>query len=127
MEKEVATQVFESLSSGIRLDVFRMLIKQGPTGMVAGEIATKLGLAPTNLSFHLKAMSHAGLVNSVQEGRFLRYTANIDLIQNLIGYLTDECCSGHPEWCEPISLEAQDQSIPLPPTSIEVAAHLNLK
>jgi hypothetical protein len=104
-----------------------MLIKQGPTGMVAGEIATKLGLAPTNLSFHLKAMSHAGLVNSVQEGRFLRYTANIDLIQNLIGYLTDECCSGHPGWCEPISLVAQDQSIPLPPTSIEVASHLNLK
>lgn len=112
MEKEVATQVLESLSSGIRLDVFRMLIKQGPTGMVAGEIATLLGLAPTNLSFHLKAMSHAELVNSVQEGRFLRYTANLDLIQNLIGYLTDECCSGHPEWCEPISLEAKDQSIP---------------
>ena len=99
MEKAVATGIFESLSSGVRLDVYRLLVKTGPAGMVAGEIATRLDVPPTNLSFHLKALTHAGLVTVEQEGRFQRYRANIPLMLDLIAYLTDECCSGHPEQC----------------------------
>ena len=70
-----------------------------PQGMVAGEIATTLGVPPTNLSFHLKAMAHAGLVAAKQEGRFQRYRANLPLMFDLIAYLTDECCGGRPELC----------------------------
>ncbi len=99
MDKSTATAVFESLSSGVRLDVFRLLVKKGPEGMVAGEIASTLEVPPTNLSFHLKAMAHAGLVTVDQEGRFQRYRANIPLMLDLIAYLTEECCSGSPEHC----------------------------
>jgi len=106
MNKEIATTLFESLASGVRLDVFRLLVKNAPTGLVAGEIATQLVLPPTNLSFHLKAMTHAGLVNVTQEGRYLRYRANLTVMQSLIDYLTAECCMGQPELC----LDAGDAS-----------------
>jgi len=99
MDKNTATIVFESLSSGVRLDVFRLLVKQGYSGMVAGEIASTLGIPPNNLSFHLKAMMHAGMVTVVQEGRFLRYRANLKLTFELIDYLTAECCAGDPGQC----------------------------
>ena len=99
MEQRTATTVFESLASGVRLDIFRLLVRMSPQGMVAGEIATTLGVPPTNLSFHLKAMAHAGLVAATQEGRFQRYRANLPLMFDLIAYLTDECCGGRPELC----------------------------
>ncbi|WP_027469701.1 ArsR/SmtB family transcription factor [Deefgea rivuli] len=101
MEKLIATTIFESLSSGIRLDVYRLLVRQGHTGMVAGEIATALGLPPTNMSFHLKAMAQANVVTVEQEGRYMRYRANLSLMLDLIAYLTEECCEGHPEQCLP--------------------------
>ena len=94
MEKPAALAVFESLSSGIRLDVFRLLVRKGPEGLVAGEISAALDLPPTNTSFHLKALTHAGLVSVEQEGRFQRYRANLALMRELIGYLTAECCDG---------------------------------
>ena len=99
MNKEIATKVFESLASGIRLEVYRLLVKTGLEGMVAGQIASELAIAPNNLSFHLKAMTHAGLLSVAQEGRFQRYRANIPLMLALIAYLTEECCAGHPEQC----------------------------
>ena len=100
MEKATATTVFESLASGVRLDVFRLLVKQGPEGMVAGEIAATLGLPATNLSFHLKALTQAGLLTATQEGRYQRYRAHIALVVELIAYLTDECCAGQPSLCD---------------------------
>lgn len=99
MDKNTATSIFESLSSGVRLDVYRLLVKAGPFGLVAGEIATALELPPTNLSFHLKAMTRTELLSVTQEGRFQRYRANLPLMQDLIVYLTAECCSGHPGHC----------------------------
>jgi len=67
--------------------------------MVAGEIAATLSIPPTNLSFHLKAMTHARMITVEQEGRFQRYRANLALMLELIAYLTEECCSGRPEDC----------------------------
>lgn len=99
MEKAIATSVFESLASGIRLDVYRLLVRKGTRGLVAGEIASALDIPPTNLSFHLKALTQARLVTVEQEGRFQRYRANMPLMLDLIGYLTAECCAGHPEQC----------------------------
>ena len=99
MDKRVATQVFESLSSGIRLDVYRLLVRHGPDGRVAGEIGSALDVPPANLSFHLKAMTQAGLVSVEQEGRFQRYRANLSLMAELVAYLSAECCGGHPERC----------------------------
>jgi DNA-binding transcriptional ArsR family regulator len=99
MEKQLATTIFESLASGVRLDVYRLLVKNAPDGLVAGEIATLLALPPTNLSFHLKALTQAGLLGVIQEGRYQRYRANLPIMQELIVYLTAECCAGHPEHC----------------------------
>jgi ArsR family transcriptional regulator len=103
MEKTNATTVFESLASGIRLDVYRLLVRKGPEGLVAGEIASALDIPPTNLSFHLKALTQARLLTVEQEGRYQRYRANMPLMLDLIGYLTAECCAGHPEQCVDVS------------------------
>jgi DNA-binding transcriptional ArsR family regulator len=99
VDKRTAVALFESLSSGIRLDVYRLLVRHGREGLVAGQIATTLDVPPANLSFHLKAMTHAGLVNAEQEGRFQRYRANLTLMFELVAYLTAECCAAHPEQC----------------------------
>lgn len=101
MNRNNAIQVFESLASGIRLDAYRLLVQAGPEGMVAGQLARALEVAPSKLSFHLKAMTHAGLLSVEQEGRFQRYRANMPLMRELIDFLTAQCCSGHPEQCLP--------------------------
>lgn len=115
MDKLSATQIFESLSSGVRLDVFRLLVKRGPDGMVAGEIASTLEIPPTNLSFHLKALTQAHLLAATQEGRFQRYRPNIPLMLDMIAYLTEECCSGHPEQCAELRQASSCCESVLPP------------
>jgi arsenate reductase len=117
MDKQFAISLFESLSSGLRLDVFRLLVKKGPEGMVAGEIANALDVPPANLSFHLKALSHACLVTVEQEGRFQRYRADIPLMLDLIAYLTEECCSGSPEQCLELRSSSKCSKELLPPLS----------
>ena len=100
MKNSQAIAIFESLASSVRLDVYRLLVQHHPAGLVAGEVAEALGLPPTNLSFHFKALTQAGLLTVEQEGRFQRYRAHIPLMQELIAFLTAECCAGHPEQCE---------------------------
>lgn len=122
MEKKTATQLFESLSSGIRLDIYRLLVRQGQEGMVAGQIASTLDLPANNVSFHLKGMTYAGLVSVAQEGRYQRYRANLPLMLELIAYLTEECCAGHPEQCLEIHTDAccpEALPLPLPKTETE--------
>lgn len=104
LPKESAVKLFEALASGVRLDIYRLLVRQGHEGMVAGQIAANLDLPANNVSFHLKGMSHAGLVTVAQEGRFQRYRANLALMQQLLAYLTDECCAGQPQQCPELAL-----------------------
>ena len=85
--------------------------------MVAGEIATTLDVPPANLSFHLKALTQARLVTVEQEGRFQRYRADIPLMLNLIAYLTEECCSGHPDQCVEMRVASKCAEELLPPLS----------
>lgn len=106
MENATAAKLLVSLASGVRLDVFRLLVKMGNQGMVAGEIATALALPPTNLSFHLKALTQAGLLTVAQEGRFQRYRANIPLMLDLIIYLTEECCTSDRAHCAALRAES---------------------
>ena len=84
MESKTAANIFEALSSEVRLDLFRLLVKNAPQGLVAGEIARQLDIPSTNLSFHLKAVVHSGLVTVEKEGRFMRYKASIPLMLSLI-------------------------------------------
>ena len=114
MEVTRASTLFEALSSPVRLQLFRLLVRYAPEGLVAGEIAKHLQLPGTNLSFHLKGLLHAGLITVEKEGRFLRYRANIPLMLETITYLTEECCAGHPEQCEKFRAQSTVAAAVLP-------------
>jgi DNA-binding transcriptional ArsR family regulator len=101
MEDVHATDIFSCLASPVRLQVFRLLLECEPHGLVAGEIASRLDVPPANLSFHLKALAHVGLVCHAQQGRFQRYRADVPLMQEVLDYMTGMCCAGHPEHCLP--------------------------
>ncbi|OOC11532.1 MULTISPECIES: ArsR/SmtB family transcription factor [Thioalkalivibrio] len=100
MDKLTATTMFESLASGVRLDIVRLLVSYGREGLVAGEIARELELPRTNLSFHLKTLTRAGLVTVTQEGRYQRYRADLAAMQDLVAYLTAHCCAAEGSDCD---------------------------
>lgn len=79
-----------------RLNVFRQLVVAGPEGMYPSDMATALGVPSNSLSFHLKELLHCELITQEREGRNLRYRANVNQMQALIGFLVDECCQGQP-------------------------------
>ena len=91
MDRSSALKVFESLGSNLRLDIFCMLVQAGEEGRVAGEIADALEIPATNLSFHLKAMLQANLVTVRQEGRFLRYRANVPHMLRVLAFVMENC------------------------------------
>src|SRR3982751_174191 len=92
MEKTSILAALAGLSQESRLDIFRLLVQEGPDGVAAGTIAERLGLANATLSFHLKELSHANLVARRQSGRFIYYAANFRTMNEVVTYLTDNCC-----------------------------------
>ncbi|MBC8640987.1 helix-turn-helix transcriptional regulator [Caballeronia sp. EK] len=96
MDSNLVVRALGALAHESRLAIFRTLVVAGPDGIAAGEIAQQVGLAPSSLSFHLKDLSHAGLVSSRQDGRFVFYSADFDAMTDLIGFLTENCCAGAP-------------------------------
>ena len=103
METKSALKVLSALSQETRLGIYRFLVEAGPEGAFAGAIGEVLGAAPTTLSFHLKELAHAGLIEGNQQGTYIRYTAQLDTLQSLVGYLTDTCCGGNPALCAPVT------------------------
>jgi ArsR family transcriptional regulator len=105
MEMFEACELFSSLSQETRLRVFKHVLEFGSDGSTPGEISEELGIPNNTLSFHLSHMSKAGLVNSTKSGRSITYFANTQLINNLIGYLQENCCSretGPKKQCVPL-------------------------
>jgi DNA-binding transcriptional ArsR family regulator len=100
MEKKSVVNALASLAQESRLDIFRILVQAGPEGLPAGKISELTRMPPSTMSFHLKEMSHADMVYSRQEGRFVIYSANYETMNSLLGYLTENCCGGNP--CTPI-------------------------
>ncbi|NII11696.1 metalloregulator ArsR/SmtB family transcription factor [Oleiagrimonas sp. C23AA] len=94
--QDQAVQMLGALAQGHRLTVYRLLIQHAPDGLPAGDIGEKLGVPAATLSFHLKELSHAGLVTRQQRGRQVIYAAATQAMQALIGYLTENCCRGEP-------------------------------
>jgi len=111
MDTHTAAQLFDVLSSPVRLEIYRQLVKAGRDGRVAGELSSALDIAPSNLSFHLKALSHADMVSARAEGRFLRYRANLGQMLNLVDFLSESCCEGHADYCT--TLRAQSRCQPM--------------
>ena len=101
MELTRAVAALSSLAQESRLKVFRMLVKAGPEGMPAGTIAEKLKTPANTLSFHLKELANAGLVRSRKVGRSVIYETHTKNIGELMSFLTEDCCQGHPELCLP--------------------------
>lgn len=99
-----AAQVVKALSAlaqPTRLAMYRLLVERGPDGMAAGRVAEKLKVAPATLSFHFRALSHAGLLESRPDGRYVYYAANFTVMNDMVAYLTENCCGGNPEACKP--------------------------
>ena len=101
METNEAVTALGALAQEIRLAVFQLLVQVGPQGVPVGHIREVLDVAPATLSFHLKELSHAGLVTSRQEGRFIYYTADFERITALMAFLTRNCCQGLTPLCPP--------------------------
>lgn len=94
MKTPQAVKALAALAQDTRLAIYRLLVQQGPEGLSAGTIAQRLDIAGATLSFHLKELSHAGMVESRQDGRFVYYAANYDRMNALLAYLTENCCQG---------------------------------
>ncbi len=94
MQEAQAVKAMGALAQETRLRIFRLLVVAGPGGLNPGHLAEELGIASTALSFHLKELSHAGLIASRRDGRNLFYCASIALMNDLLAYLTAHCCQG---------------------------------
>jgi len=119
MEKTDAIAGLAALAQDNRLDTFRLLVRAGPDGMPAGEVAAALGLPPNTLSFHFDRLRHAGLVTVRRDGRSMIYTARYDTMNALLAYLTENCCGGASSrraapLCAPAAAASKRKKEPVP-------------
>jgi ArsR family transcriptional regulator len=110
MESKTAVVSLSALAQGSRLEVYRLLVQAGFDGMAASEIAERLGIPANTLSFHLKTLSHAGLIQSRQQGRYIFYSTNYEQMNDLLSFLTENCCGG--KSCAPSSEPARKRKAP---------------
>jgi DNA-binding transcriptional ArsR family regulator len=109
MDNCQAVDKLAALAQETRLRIFRLLVEAGPEGLNAGAIAETLKIAPATLSFHIAHLARSGLVSSRQESRFIFYSASFPAMDELIAYLTDNCCQGG-EQCLPKTAAATSSS-----------------
>ena len=114
MKAREAITALGALASESRLAVYRLLVKRGPEGYTPSELATRLDIPAPTLSFHLKGLVQAGLVDSCREARNLFYSPNFERMNALVGFLTENCCSLADDKacgtsCEPQSVPAQSR------------------
>lgn len=102
MDERQALAAFAALGQEHRLRVVRALVTAGPGGLAAGVLAETVNVAGNNLSFHLKELSHAGLITSRREGKSVIYSAAYPGLSDLIAFLMRDCCQGRPEVCAPV-------------------------
>ena len=102
MDSQNALDAFAALSQSTRLDVFRLLIKAGETGMSAGEVGDTLGVRQNTMSANLSILARSGLIRSERQGRSIRYFADMDGVRGLLVFLMEDCCGGRPELCQPV-------------------------
>lgn len=103
MESTEAAAAFAALSVGTRLNLLRLLLAHGASGMAAGDIATQLGLPASTTSFHLAALERSGLTQSTRQGRQIIHAARMAGLRQLLVFLTETCCGGRPELCGDIA------------------------
>jgi DNA-binding transcriptional ArsR family regulator len=99
MESQTAIEAMNALAQEHRLAVYRLLVKEGPSGLSAGVIAARLEISPSSLSFHIAQLERAGLVSSRRDSRNIRYAVDFKGMRDLLDFLTEDCCNGDPELC----------------------------
>jgi arsenate reductase len=99
MESIEAAAAFAALSQETRVDLMRLLVAEGASGLRAGDIVSRLAVPPSTLSFHLAALERAGLTRSTRHGRHIVHAARIAGLRQLLSFLTETCCGGRPELC----------------------------
>jgi ArsR family transcriptional regulator, arsenate/arsenite/antimonite-responsive transcriptional repressor len=102
METNGAVRGLSALAQEGRLAAFRLLVKAGPDGLAAGEIARRLDTAPNTLSAQLLVLANAGLVKARRDGRSIIYAADFNRMGALLQFLTEDCCGSRPEICAPL-------------------------
>lgn len=114
MHTKNALSALAALAQESRLAIFRLLVQAGPHGIAASKIAEQLSIPASSLSFHLKELTYAGLVMPRQEGRFVFYAVNFKTMNNLMAFLTDNCCGGNPctSVCEKNCEDSTDTEAP---------------
>jgi ArsR family transcriptional regulator, arsenate/arsenite/antimonite-responsive transcriptional repressor len=100
MKISQAVQALAALAQASRLETFRLLVRAGNDGLPAGKIAEELGVPAATMSFHLKELAAAELVEQRREGRSIIYSLNIESMQTLLAFLVEDCCQGQPHLCE---------------------------
>lgn len=105
MDIQTAVPALGALAQPSRLALFQRLVELGPDGAHPGELAEHLAIPATTLSFHLRTLSQAGLIEAEQQGRFIRYRANFERMQALVEFLTRNCCGGDASRCLPVLAE----------------------
>lgn len=101
MKPAQVVKALSALAQPTRLALYRLLVARGPEGMAAGQASEKLKVSPATLSFHFRTLSHAGLIENRHEGRFIYYAANYTVMNDMLAYLTENCCGGDPDACKP--------------------------
>ena len=119
MDMKNAVAALGALAHASRLAVFRHLVELGPEGAFPGELIQKFDLPAATLSFHLKNLAHAGLIEAEQQGRHIRYRANFREMQALVDFLTRNCCGGDPSRCAPAT-DAPPVEVAVPVRSVPV-------
>ncbi|MFM5947653.1 MAG: ArsR/SmtB family transcription factor [Novosphingobium sp.] len=94
MEAEQTIRALGALAQEHRLAAYRLLVQAGPQGLAAGALAQTLGVPPSSMSFHLAQLTNAGLIGQRRESRSLIYSADFAAMNDLLGYLTENCCAG---------------------------------
>ncbi|HEY3950911.1 ArsR/SmtB family transcription factor [Phenylobacterium sp.] len=106
MESKNAIIALSALAHPGRLEVFRLLVRAGPDGLAAGEIARATGSLANTLSANLNILAAAGLVGARRDGRSIIYAAGYDRMRELLAFLMEDCCGGKPEICAPLAAVA---------------------
>jgi DNA-binding transcriptional ArsR family regulator len=102
MKSENALNALSALAQPTRLDVFRLLVKQEPHGLPAGEIARRMDVPHNTMSTHLAILSRAGLISGERHSRSLIYRIELQAVRQLVLFLLRDCCNGRPELCAPL-------------------------
>lgn len=110
MEEKQALSCLSALAHETRLAIFRLLVQQGPSGLPAGEIALRLAVPSPTLSFHLKELERAGLIQATRQQRQIIYATDYPGMRSLIDFIMRDCCQGHPELCGGTNAPACDDA-----------------